>query len=173
MKINKKVEDVLNKQVNTEFWSAYLYLSMSSWCESQGLKGFANWMRVQYQEEMAHALKIFNFILTRSGQATLTPIAAVNTSWDSVLQLFEETYRHECVVTDLIGNCYEVAVAERDHATASMLQWFIDEQTEEENNAIEIIDQIKLLGKEGQGIYHLDKELATRIFVDPTITPAP
>jgi ferritin len=173
MKINKKVEEVLNKQVNAEFWSAYLYLSMSGWCESRGLKGIANWMRVQFQEETAHALKIHDFVLSRSGGIKLEPIAAVDKSWDSILHMFEETYKHECVVTELIGNCYEVAVAEKDHATASMLQWFIDEQTEEESNAIEIIDQIRLLGEKGEGIYLLDKELATRVFVDPTKTTAP
>ena len=173
MKINKKVEDVLNKQVNAEFWSAYLYLSMSAWCQTRGLKGFANWMRVQFQEETTHALKIFDFVLNRSGEIRLEPISAVARSWNSLLHMFEETYKHECVVTDMIGHCYEVAVAEKDHATASMLQWFIDEQTEEESNVTEIIDQIKLLGEKGEGIYHLDKQLATRVFVDSTQTPAP
>ena len=173
MKVNKKIEEVLNKQVNAEFWSAYLYLSMSAWCESKGLKGFANWMRVQFQEENTHALKIYDFVLSRSGEIRLEPIAAVDKSWKSLLHMFEETYRHECIVTDMIGNCHEVAVSEKDHATVSMLQWFIDEQIEEESNATEIIDKIKLLGEKGDGIYHLDKELAMRVFVDPTQTPAP
>jgi ferritin len=173
MKINKKVEEVLNKQVNAEFWSAYLYLSMSAWCENKGLKGFANWMRVQFQEETTHALKIYDFVLNRSGEIRLEPIAVVDKTWKNLLNMFEETYKHECIVTDLIGNCYEVAEAEKDHATASMLKWFIDEQTEEERNVVEIIDQIKLMGENGEGIYHLDKELATRIFVDPTKTTAP
>jgi len=141
---------------------------MSGWCESKGLKGFANWMRVQFREETAHALKIRDYVLSRSGEIKLQPIADVENSWKSFLHMFEETYRHECVVTDLIANCYEVAVSEKDHATAGMLQWFIDEQTEEERNAIEIIDQLKLLGEKGEGIYHLDKELATRVFVDST-----
>ncbi len=170
MKIKGKVEEVLNKQINAEFWSAYLYLSMSAWCETQGLKGFANWMRVQFQEETSHAIKILDYVLTRQGEVKLEPIAAVEQSWSSLLNMFEEVYRHENLVTDLIGNCYEVAVSERDHATASMLQWFIDEQTEEESNASEIIDQIKLVGEKGEGIYHLDKLLATRVFVDSTKT---
>lgn len=170
MKIKGKVEEVLNKQINAEFWSAYLYLSMSAWCETQGLKGFANWMRVQFQEETSHAIKILDYVLTRQGEVKLEPIAPVEQSWSSLLNMFEEVYRHENLVTDLIGNCYEVAVSERDHATASMLQWFIDEQTEEESNASEIIDQIKLVGEKGEGIYHLDKLLATRVFVDSTKT---
>lgn len=168
MKINKKVEEVLNNQVNAEFWSAYLYLSMSAWCESKGLKGFANWMRVQFQEETTHALKIHDFILERAGEVRLQPIAAVQTSWDSFLHMFEETYEHECKVTELISNCYETAMAERDHATVSMLKWFIDEQIEEEANAIEIIDKLKLIGENGEGVYLLDKELSTRTFVDAT-----
>lgn len=168
MKINKKVEDILNKQVNAELWSAYLYLSMSAWCESKGLKGFANWMRIQFQEETTHALKIYDYVLSRSGEIKLEPIAGVEHNWKSPLHIFEETYKHECLVTSLIANCYEVAVAEKDHATATMLQWFINEQTEEESNALDIIDQLKLVGEKGEGIYHLDKQLATRVFVDST-----
>jgi ferritin len=168
MKINKKVEKVLNNQVNAEFWSAYLYLSMSAWCESKGLKGFANWMRVQFQEETSHALKIYDYVLNRAGELKLKPIAEVETTWKSILHVFEETYKHECKVTDLIANCYEVATAEKDLATANMLHWFIDEQTEEESNVLEIIDRLKLLGEKGEGIYLLDKELASRVFVDAT-----
>ncbi len=125
---------------------------------------------VQFQEETSHAVKILDYVLTRQGEVKLEPIAPVEQSWSSLLNMFEEVYRHENLVTDLIGNCYEVAVSERDHATASMLQWFIDEQTEEESNASEIIDQIKLVGEKGEGIYHLDKLLATRVFVDSTKT---
>jgi ferritin len=91
MRINKKVEEVLNKQVNAEFWSAYLYLSMSAWCESKGLKGFANWMRVQFQEETSHALKIFDFVLNRSGEMKLEPIAAVGNSWENLLNVKKPT----------------------------------------------------------------------------------
>jgi ferritin len=162
MKINKKVEEVLNKQVNAEFWSAYLYLSMAAWCESQGLRGCASWMRVQFQEETSHALKFFDYVINRSGEIKLQPVAAVETSWKSILHMFEETYKHECHVTELIGNCYEVAVAEKDHATASMLKWFIDEQTEEEINALDIIDKLKLIGEKSSGIFYLDKELSKR-----------
>src|SRR5512145_1621056 len=98
MKINKKVEEVLNKQVNAEFWSAYLYLLMSALCERQGLKGIANWMRIQFQEETTHALKIHDYVLNRSGEIKLQPIAAVENTWNSVLHMFEETYKHECIV---------------------------------------------------------------------------
>jgi ferritin len=162
MKINKKVEEVLNKQVNAEFWSAYLYLSMAAWCESKGFKGFANWMRVQFHEETTHALKIYNFILERAGEVKLQPISAVKISWDSLLNIMEETYEHECKVTALIHECYEVAMAEKDYATSTMLQWFIDEQVEEESNALEIIDVLKITGEKSGGVFNLDKKLGSR-----------
>lgn len=168
MKINKKVEEVLNKQVNAELWSAYLYLSMAAWSENRGFKGFANWMRVQFHEETSHALKIFNFILERNGEVKLQPIAAVKTSWESLLNMFEETYEHECKVTDLINNCYEVATAEKDYATANMLQWFIKEQIEEESNALEIIDKLKIVNEKSGGILYIDKKLGSRTFTDET-----
>jgi ferritin len=166
MKLNKKVEDVLNKQVNAELWSAYLYLSMSAWCESRGFKGFANWMRVQFNEETSHAMKIFDYIINRSGEVKLHPIAAVDTSWENLTHMFEETYKHECAVTELINNCYEVAQAEKDYATTTMLQWFIEEQTEEESNALEIIDVLKITGEKSGGIFYLDKKLGHRSFKD-------
>jgi ferritin len=169
MKITANVQEVLNKQVNAEFWSAYMYLSMAAWFEEKGLKGFANWMRVQFQEETAHALKFFNYITDRQGKAVLEPIAAVPTEWTSILNVMEETYQHELKVTELIYNCLEVAEKGKDRATMSMLQWYVDEQMEEESNVDEIINQLKLIGDNGQAIYLLDKELATRVFVDPTI----
>ena len=168
MKFNRKVEDILNKQVNAEFWSAFMYLSMSAWFENQGLKGMANWMRVQYLEETSHAMKIYDFIISRGGEAKLAAIDAVPTEWKSITEVFEETYKHECLVTEMIHNCYNVAAAEKDHASTNMLQWFIDEQVEEEQNVIEILDQLKLIGDKGQGIYMLNKELASRVFVDAT-----
>lgn len=162
MKITKKVEEALNKQVNAELWSAYLYLSMSAWSETRGFKGFASWMRVQFHEETAHALKIYDYVLDRSGEIKLQPIAAVKTSWDSLLQMFEDTYEHECKVTSSINECYEVALAEKDYATTTMLQWFINEQTEEEKSALEIIDILKITGEKSGGIFYLDKKLGSR-----------
>lgn len=162
MKINKKVEEVLNKQVNAELWSAYLYLSMAAWSENKGFKGFANWMRVQFHEETSHAMKIFDYIMERSGEVKLQPIAAVETSWNSLLHMMEETYKHECKVTEMIHNCYEVALSDKDYATATMLQWFIEEQTEEESNALEIIDTLKITGENSGGVLYLDKKLASR-----------
>ncbi len=169
MKINTQVEEVLNKQMNAEFWSAHLYLSMSAYFETRALKGFANWMKIQYKEELTHAIKFFDYINSRGGTVKLEAIPEVPVSWNSILEVFQETYSQECKVTASIHNCYEVALAQRDHAAANMLQWFIDEQSEEEENALQIVDQLNLIGQEnGQAIYHLDKELGTRVFVDST-----
>ncbi len=168
MRFNNKVEEVLNKQINAEFWSAYMYLSMSAYFQTKGLKGFANWMRVQYQEEVTHAVKIYDYIIGRGGVVKLEAIAKVPTEWKGIKDAFKETYNHECKVTDMIHNCYETALSERDHATSNMLQWFINEQAEEEQNVQAILDQLSLIGEDGQAIYLLDKELATRVFVDAT-----
>lgn len=168
MRFKKSVEEILNKQINAEFWSAYLYLSMSSYLAQKGLTGFANWMRVQYQEEVSHALKIFDYVIARGGNVKLEPIAAVETDWKGIKEIFDSTYEHECKVTDMIHNCYETALKERDHATANMLQWFIDEQAEEEESALEIIDKLKMVGDNGAALYMMDKELGTRTFVDAT-----
>ncbi|MDD2425928.1 MAG: ferritin [Bacteroidales bacterium] len=168
MRFNKNVEEILNKQINAEFWSAYLYLSMSAYFESKNLPGFANWMKVQYQEEMSHAIKIFDYIHSRGGAVKLQPIAKVETEWKSPVDAFKDTYKHECEVTDMIHKCYEVALKEKDHATTNMLQWFIDEQVEEEDNAQRILDQLELIGDNGHGIFYLDKEMSARTFVDMT-----
>ncbi len=170
MKLKEKVESVLNKQINAEFWSAYLYLSMSAWFQEKGLKGFASWMFVQYQEENTHAIKLYNFVIERQGSVKLQPIGAVPSDWEDIRTLMEDVYKHECLITEMIYDCIEVAEAEKDRATMSMLQWFVDEQIEEEANTDDIINQLKLIGNDGQAIYHLDKELGSRTFVDSTQT---
>lgn len=170
MRINANVQEVLNKQINAEFWSAYMYLSMSIWFEGKGLKGFANWMRVQYQEETTHALKFVDFINERQGIVKLEPIQQVPSEWSSILNVMEVVYEHELKVTELIYNCQETAENEKDRATANMLQWYVNEQIEEEANVDNIINQLKLIGDNGQAIYLLDKELSTRVFVDQTAT---
>ncbi|HNW43826.1 MAG TPA: ferritin [Elusimicrobiales bacterium] len=168
MKIAKKMEDAVNKQVNAELYSAYLYLGMSAKCTELNLKGMANWLYVQAQEEMTHAMKFYRFILERGGHAVLPAIEGVPTEWKSPLQMFETAYEHEQKVTGLINNLMDIALAERDHASASMLRWFIDEQVEEEANASEISEKLKLIGESKEGLFMLDKELSTRVFVDST-----
>ena len=162
--ISKKLQDALNAQINAEMWSAYLYLSMSVEAESKGLKGFGNWFFIKFREEQDHARILMNYLLARGGQVLLAPIAEVRTSWGSQLEAFEDTLAHEKKVTAMINNLYDMAVTEKDHATASMLKWFIDEQVEEEESAMTIIDSLKLVSGDKMGVFMLDKELATRTY---------
>ncbi len=165
--LKKKIEDAINKQINAELWSAYLYLSMSTYFEEKSLSGFASWMRVQAQEEYTHAMKFYNYIAERGGRIKLLAIDKVPTDWKSPLGVFEETYKHEQKVTSLINDLVNLAIKEKDHATVNMLQWFIDEQVEEEASADEIVQKLKLIGKNGNGLFMLDKELSTRMFTPP------
>lgn len=168
--INKKVEDAINKQINAELYSAYLYLSMNSYYHSINLPGFANWMRVQALEEFTHADKFYSFLVSRNGRVRLAAVDAPPTEWKSPLAAFEEVLKHEQKVTALINGLVDLSLKEKDHATNSMLKWFVDEQVEEESNAENLIGQLKLMGDSGHGLYMLDKELATRVFVPPIQT---
>jgi ferritin len=163
------MQEALNRQVNAELFSAYLYLSMSAHFEAKGLQGMAHWMRMQFEEEQIHAMKIYDFINERSGTVILTAIEAPKTEWGSVLEVFESTYEHEQKVTSLINDLVSLAYEEKDHATASFLQWFVDEQVEEEANASQIIDQLKMVGEDGGALFLLDAQLAQR--VAPTVPP--
>ena len=168
--LKERVLKALNEQINAEQYSALLYLSMSAWFEDKGLPGFANWMYVQYQEELTHANKIFKYVIERSGKVELKGIEQMPVEFESVLQVAEKTLEHEQHVTALINNIVDIAVEERDHATQSFLKWFVDEQVEEEANATEIIDDLKLIEGEGRGngLFMLDRELRQRTFVDET-----
>jgi ferritin len=167
--LNPRVQDAINEQINAEIWSAYMYLSMSAYFASEGLNGFANWMRVQWQEELSHAMKFFDYVVERGGKPILKPIAGVPEKWNGTLNVMEETLKHEQHVTSLINNLMDIAIEEKDHASKSMLQWFVDEQVEEEANVQELIDSLKLFDGKGHGIFMLDKELKTRQFVDATV----
>lgn len=169
--LSKKMEKALNKQINAELWSAYLYLSMSSYFHSINLSGFANWMWVQAREEVTHAMRLYNHVIDRGGRVTLEAIDKVPTTWDSPQHVFEETYKHEQKVTKLIENLVDIAEEEKDRATMNMLQWFIDEQVEEENSADEILQKLKLIGKNGNGLFMLDRELQQRVFTPPADLP--
>jgi ferritin len=166
--LNKKVEEAMNKQINAELWSAYLYLSMSAYFESQNLSGFANWMKVQWQEEISHAMKFFDYINERGGRVNLMPIAEVKTEWKDAVEIFEETLAHEQKVTSMINSLVDLVIIEKDHATNSMLQWYVKEQVEEEANADNILQQLKMVHDNQQGLLMLDRELQSRVFVDET-----
>jgi len=168
--INKKVTDALNEQINAEMWSAYLYLSMSAYFQSNNLAGFANWMRIQYQEEMSHALKFFDYVTERGGKVELKPIAEVKTEWKNAIEVFKETLVHEQKVTSLINNLVNIAIEEKDHASNNFLQWYVSEQVEEESNVDKLLGELILVDGNGHGMLLLDRELATRVFIDPTKT---
>jgi ferritin len=165
--LGQKMQDACNKQVNAELYSSYLYLSMSASFEGKSLKGMANWMRIQAQEEMMHAMKIYDFILERGGQAKLDAIDAPPAEWDSPLAIFEEVVTHERKVTSLINGLVDLAIVEKDHATNAFLQWFVNEQVEEEASAEEVRDQMKMAGDKGGALFMLDKELGQRVFTPP------
>ncbi len=166
--IQQKMIDALNRQINEEMFSAYLYLAMSNWFEAQGLKGFANWMMVQYQEEMTHALKIYKYLHDQGADVKFMEIKEPPQKWDSPLHAFEETLKHEQHITQCINDLVDLAEELKDRATYNFLQWFIDEQVEEEANDREIIDKLKLIGDSTNGLFMLDRELAQRQFVDET-----
>jgi ferritin len=166
--LKEKMLEALNEQINAEQYSALLYLSMSAWFNQKGLQGFANWMYVQYQEELTHANKIFNYVNDRSGKVVIKAIDQVDIDFDSVIDVVEKTLVHEQKVTGLINNLVDIAFEVRDHATQSFLQWFVDEQVEEEANVEEILDSLKLIDGQGNGIFMLDREMRQRTFVDDT-----
>jgi len=152
--LKKSVEKLLNEQINAELHSAYLYLSMSAWFQSQGLAGYAG-------------THIFDYVCERGGKVTLTPIGAVEVEFGGIVDIFQKALAHEQKVTALINNLMDVATKESDHATRSFLQWYVDEQVEEEANAEQILYNLNLIKGEGQGLLMMDRELQARAFVDP------
>ena len=166
--LSEKMQDALNAQINAEMWSAYLYLSMSMAAADKGLKGVANWFAIQFKEEQDHAQIFINYLLSRGGRVKLASIADVETEWDNALAMFEQTLEHEKKVTSLIHNLCAIAAEERDVATANRLNWFVDEQVEEEENARDIIAQLRMIGDDRLGLYMIDKELAARVYTTPS-----
>ena len=162
--ISKKMVKSLNEQINKEIYSAYLYMSMSSYSDTIGLKGFANWFMVQYQEEMEHAMRFYNYIQEQGEHVKLLAIDQPQTKFASPLAMFEKTLEHEKYVTKRINVLVDQAIKENDHATQICLQWFVTEQVEEESNASAIIAKLKLVGKDSSGLLMVDQELAARTF---------
>ncbi len=160
--ISAKLQKAINNQIQAEMYSANLYLSMSGYCMSQNLKGFSNWLRVQYQEETEHALKLLDYLLERGGEVELQAIEAPPTEFGKPVEVFEKVLAHEEHVTSLIHKLYEVAVEEKDVAAQIFLQWFVTEQVEEEASAGDILAQLRMIGDKTGGIFFLDKELAAR-----------
>lgn len=168
--ISKNMEKAINEQINAEMYSAYLYLSMESYFRSLDLSGFANWMRVQVQEELMHAMKMYDFVDARGGRIILKSIATPQSEWKSPLAVFEATYKHEQKVTALINDLVNLAIEEKDHAANTFLQWFVNEQVEEESSADKIIQQMKMMKDAPGGMFMLDRELGLRVFTPPATT---
>jgi ferritin len=166
--LSSRIQDAFNRHVNAELYSAYLYLSMSAYFDSQNLAGMANWMRIQAQEELGHAGKFFDFINERDGRVLLTQIEAPRTEWSSPLDAFEDAFAHEQKVTGLINDLVDLSLGEKDHASNTFLQWFVTEQVEEESAAKTIVDKLKLIGDNPVALYMLDGELGQRTLPTPT-----
>ena len=160
--IGEKMRKALNGQVNAELYSAYLYLSMAAYLESENLRGSAGWMRVQAGEELAHAMKLFDHVVERGGRVSLSAIEAPPAEWASPLATFEAVYAHEQKVTGLISKLVEAAALEGDHAAGAFLQWFVSEQVEEESSASEIVQNLKRVGESANGLLMLDQVLGRR-----------
>ncbi len=167
--IGKRIVDALNEQVNAELYSAYLYLSMEAYFHDAALAGFANWMRIQTQEEVVHAMKIYDYVVERGGRVVLKAIARPQVTWKSPLDAFKAAYKHEQKVTGLINGLVDLAIKEKDYATNSFLQWFVDEQVEEEASAGDIVQKLKLVERAPGGLFMLDKEMAQRVFTPPAV----
>ena len=170
--LGKKMETALNRQINNEFYSAYIYMAMSAYSTFIGLKGAANWFTVQSQEEMVHFNKFYKFVLDRGGKIELLAVQKPPFEFKSLTDMFEQTLKHEKFITKCINDLVDLARKEKDHATEAMLQWFVTEQVEEEANPTEILGQLKLAGKDGNGLLMIDKDLATRVFVPPVADPS-
>ncbi len=165
--LSENMESMLNDQVKWELYSSSLYLSMSSYCNDVGLSGFAHWMRLQAQEELVHAMKIYDHIIERGGRAIMQQIDAPPAEWDGPLDVFTKVHEHEQHVTSLINALADAAQDERDHASVIFLQWFITEQVEEEATASDLVAKLRMVNGQGQGMLMLDKELSTRVFSLP------
>jgi ferritin len=166
--LSKTMTDALNKHINAEIYSAYLYMAMSAQASYSGFPGMANWFTIQTKEELSHAEKLYAYVNSQGEHVILEAIEQPRTKFDTPLDMFKTTLKHEQLVTSLINKLADLAIEEKDHATQIMLQWFITEQVEEEENARDIIDRLKLTGNEGQGLFMIDKELGSRVFVPPS-----
>lgn len=162
MKISKKMQDAINVQMKNEYDNAFLYLSIASWFEQKSLKGFAHWNFVQYQEEQEHALKFYNYLLERQGEAIVDAVAKPQKDWNSVIDVFKDILAKEKETTENIYKLYEIALEEKDYTTQGMLKWYLDEQVEEEDNASTILEKLEMIGDSKSALVLLDKELGER-----------
>ena len=160
--MSPKMTDALNQQINEEYYSNYIYLAMAAYLEDQDLEGMAHWMRMQAQEEYLHAMKIFDYMIERGARIELKSVATPPKEWESPLASFEAALEHERVMTNNINTLADLAISEKDHATNNVLQWYVTEQVEEESNVDSIVKKLKMMGADGQALFLMDRELASR-----------
>ncbi|MDX6381136.1 MAG: ferritin [Rubrobacteraceae bacterium] len=160
--LGKAVQDAMNEQIKNELYSAYQYLSMAAYCESVNLPGFAQWMRAQSREETGHAMKFYDFILDRNSRVVLQAIEGPVVEFGSPLEVFEQALQHEQEVTAMINDLYGLAVRENDYASQTFLQWFVTEQVEEEKNAGDVVETLRMIGDKSESLFLLDRELGRR-----------
>jgi ferritin len=162
MPMTKKVEQAMNAQLGFEFRSAYAYLAMSAWAESESLPGFAHWLRTQATEEVEHAMKFYSYVIDRGGRVVLEDLGRPKETFSSPLEVFEESLANEQAVTRAINELYTLTTKEQDYASQAFLNWFVTEQVEEEKMVSQIIDSLKLAGHKGEALYMQDKDMASR-----------
>ena len=165
--LSPKLEKALNEQINAEMFSAYLYLAMVAYFQDKNLSGFANWMTVQNQEETFHAMKFFKYVAERGGRVTLDAIEKPQFEWESPLAAMEAAQKHEAYISGRINTLMDLAIKEKDHATANFLNWFVAEQVEEEDSVNEVVQKLRMVGTGGRGVFMMDRDMATRVFTPP------
>ena len=165
--LTEKMEKAFNEQINAEMYSGYMYLSMVAYFQDIYLPGFAAWMKAQSQEELFHAMKMYDYVCERGGRVLLAPIAGPPTEWESPLAVMEAVLEHEQKVTGLINDLVDLAISEKDHASNIFLQWFVSEQVEEEDSVSDVLNKVKLMGGTGGGMFMLDRDLGQRVFTMP------
>jgi ferritin len=166
--VSDTILNVINEQITKELYSSYLYLQMAAWFEHKTLPGFASWMKVQAQEEIAHAMILYNYLNERGGMVTLGDIKMPPAEYTSPLNILEKTVEHEKSITAAINDCVDLAIKEKDHATKNRLDWFVTEQVEEESSPSALVEQLKIIKDDGAAMFMLDRELSARVFITPT-----
>ena len=161
--ISNKMQDAINRQINKELFSSYLYLSMVAYFEDKNLPGVAHWLRLQADEEKEHAMKFFDYLLERGARVKLTALETPKFEWSSNLEAFKEVLAHEQMITASINELYGLALEEKDYPSQILLQWFVTEQVEEEASASEVLAQLEMIEDKGTAVLMLDKELGKRV----------
>lgn len=167
MVLDREIEEAINKQLNAEIASGYLYLSMAAYFESADLPGFANWNRVHAHEELSHGMKFYDYLVSRGARVNLTEIEGPQTNWKGPIAVFEHVLEHEQAVTGLINDLVDLAILKKDHATNNFLQWYVAEQVEEEETASSMLQKVKLAGNDPSSILMLDQEFAKEVYSPP------